>query len=192
MPGLLSLAAFRLPLSLAAINSRRRAASLLLLLLLQLTPLLLLLLLLELLALGCRRLTLPTLHLHSFPLGPRFIRLSGATLLRRNRLMKSRWTSPRSALFRCSHGRPGRGRAEPYPLIGTLWRILRRLTLPWPLLLTWTSRWRATILLLLRSCAPYCRRRCCSPCSGGFVCSTGRWRSCDSLASGSAAFELGR
>ena len=89
----------------------------------------LLLLLLEL-VLGWRRLSMSALH--SLSLGARFIRLSCCTTLRRDLLMKSGWTSPRSALFRRSHRSPRRRRAELQRLLRSLLApLLRLLLLRW-------------------------------------------------------------
>ena len=149
----------RLPLSLAGVSSRRRATSLLLLRRL-------------LVLLWRRRLTPSTLH--SVSLSARFVRLS-STGRRRDLLMQSgRRPSARLAALSCAHRCPGCGRPEPHRFRLTLWRILRWLTLPLTLLLTWSSRWLATMFRLRRRLKT--RWRCCSPCSCWPACPTGPWR----------------
>jgi hypothetical protein len=109
--------------------------------------LLLLLLLLLRLALALRRRRRNVSALHSFLLDARFIH-TFATARTRDLLLKSRrWTSARLSLLSSAQRRR---RPEPYPLIVTLWRILSGLILPWTLLLTWSSRWLATLFLLPR------------------------------------------
>jgi hypothetical protein len=130
---------FRLSLALAMIGCRRRAT---------LLPLQRLLRLLVLLWLRPR-------SLHSFLLGARFIRIC-STSRRRDLLIKSgRWTAARLALSSCAH----RWRcAEPLTLKSSLVTLRRSLSCAsmrgiW--LLTWSSRWLATrllLLLLLRGC----------------------------------------
>ena len=150
----------RLRLSLAAVSSRRRATSLLQLLL-------------RLLVLLWRR-RLTTSTLHSVSLSARFIHLS-STDRRRDLLMQSgRRPSARLAALSCAHRCPGCGRPEPHRFRLTLWRILRWLTLPLTLLLTWSSRWLATMFRLRRRLKT--RWRCCSPCSCWPACPTGPWR----------------
>jgi hypothetical protein len=125
----------RLPLSLAAVSSRRRATLVLRLLVL----------------LWWRRLI--TSALHSFSLAARLTRLS-STRRRRDLLTRS-WlcNSPRLGLFSCAHRCLGCRRPEPHRFVLTLWRILRWLTLSLTLLLTGSSRWLTTLLLLARRCA---------------------------------------
>ena len=90
--------------------------------------------------------------LHSFSLGARLIRGS-ATRRRRDRLPKSRWrTGSTLLMFSCAQRRR---RAEPLTLESSLVTLRRNLSCPtmrgiW--LLTWSSRWLATMLLLLRRC----------------------------------------
>ena len=90
--------------------------------------------------------------LHSFSLAARFIRRS-STRRRRDLLMKSgRWTSATLPVFTCASRRR---RAEPLTLRFSLVTLRRNLscpTLPWTWLLPWSSRWLATMLLLLRRC----------------------------------------
>ena len=63
-----------------------------------------------------------------------------------------RWTAARLPVFNCASRRR---RAEPLtlrPLLVTLRRNLSCPTLAGTLLLPWSSRWLATMLLLLRRC----------------------------------------
>ena len=138
------LSTFRLPVSLAVIGCGRRDASLLLLLLL------LLLLALLALVLGRRRLSVSALH--SFSLAARLPRGS-ATRRRRDRLTESRRpTSTTLLTFTCASRRR---RAEPLTLRFSLVTLRRNLpcpTLPGTWFLSWSSRWLAPTLLLLRRC----------------------------------------
>src|SRR4029450_5081767 len=139
--------------------SRRRATSLLLLL--------------RLLVLLWRR-RLKTSALHFFSFGPAFAPLP-STGRRRDLLMQSgRRTSARVAALSCAHRCPGGRRPEPHRFRLTLWRILRWLTLPLTLLLTWSSHWLATMFRLRRRLKS--RWRCCSPYSCWPACPTGPWR----------------
>jgi len=130
---LLLVSAFRLSVALAVIGCGRRAT---------LRPLLLLLVLL-------RRRRLSVSALHSFSLGARFTRIS-STSRRRDLLMKSgRWTAARLLMFSCAQRRR---RAGPYAFIFALGRSLSCPTMRGIWLLTWSSRWLATMFLLLRRC----------------------------------------
>jgi hypothetical protein len=104
--------------------------------------------LLLLLVLGRRWLSVSALH--SFSLGARFIRGS-ATSRRHDLLMKSgRWTSAMLPVFNCASRRR---RAETLNLrfsLVTLRRDLFGPTMRWIWLLSWSPRWLATMLLLLR------------------------------------------
>jgi hypothetical protein len=106
--------------------------------------------LLALLLLWRRRLSVSALH--SFPLGARLTRCS-ATRRRRDRLPNSGWrTSPTLLTFSCAQRWR---RAEPLTLKSSLVTLRRNLSCPtlrglW--LLTWSSRWLSTLLLLLRRC----------------------------------------
>ena len=97
-----------------------------------------------------RRLTISALH--SFPLAARLTRGS-ATGRRGDRLPKSRWrTGSTLLMFSCAQRRR---RAEPLTLESSLVTLGRSLSCPtmrgiW--LLTWSSRWLAPMLLLLRRC----------------------------------------
>ena len=127
---------FRLPVGLALIGCGRRAT---------LRPLLRLLALL-----WRRRLTISALH--SFSLVARLTRGS-ATRRRGDRLPNSRWrTGSTLLMFSCAQRCR---RAEPLTLKSSLVTLRRSLSCPtmrgiW--LLTWSSRWLATMLLLLRRC----------------------------------------
>ena len=109
-----------------------------------------LLLLLLALVLGRRRLSVSALH--SFPLAARLTRGS-ATRRRRDRLTESRRpTSTTLLTFTCA-SRPRR--AEPLTLRFSLVTLRRNLpypTLPGTWFLSWSSRWLAPTLLLLRRC----------------------------------------
>jgi hypothetical protein len=131
------LSTFRLPVSLTVIGRGRRAT---------LLPLLLVLGLLLLLG---RRLSVSALHF--FSLTPRFIRRSSMRWRRDLPMKSGRWTSVMLSAFTCAHRRR---RAEPNTFIVTLRRILSCPTMPrtWLLLLPWTARGLATMLLLLRRC----------------------------------------
>jgi len=131
---LLLVSAFRLSVALAVIGCGRRAT---------LRPLLRLLVLL-------RRRRLSVSALHSFSLGARFIRIS-STSRRRDLLPKSGWrTGSTLLMFSCAQRWR---RAEPLTLKSSLVTLRRNLSCPttrgiW--LLTWSSRWLATMFLLLR------------------------------------------
>ena len=109
--------------------------------------LLLLLLLLLVLVTGRRRLSVGALH--SFSLGARFIRGSATSRMRALLTKSGRWTAAMLPVFNCARRRR---RAEPYTFVVTLRRILSWFNLPGAWLLPWSSRWLATMLLLLRPC----------------------------------------